>query len=254
MILVSGCSWSDRLFKSDFHVNYDTKFPKWYDYMDTDEEVASVGMSGLSNSTIIDRASKQIQTRKDISTVVIALTEWPRFNLFDFEINPSLIVVKDVLMKKKQWSEKDDMNFKQINEWMSYHEKYVNLCNMEYKEYIPHIVNNTILKLKTLQDVCKLKGIKLIVFQMIWPMPHAFLDLGIGTLIKNQMFQEMFEDGDSNFLNFPFFRELGGSCVESILKKRDDYRELIVSDVDKHPNGKGHKLIGEWFNEQIQVS
>lgn len=254
MILVSGCSWSDSNFKSYFHVDMDCSYPKWFDMIDTDEKVVSIGMSGWSNQTMIDRALKQVHINPDISTVVIALTEWPRFSLMNFEINPSLLIVKANLEKKTEWAEKDKLNYKQIIDWLKYHEEYVKVSNMNPREFIPYIVDDTIFKLKTLQDVCKLKGIKLYVFQMLWPMPHEYLDLGIKTLIKNSVFQEMFENPDINFLNFPFFRELGGSSFEATMKEREDYQSLVVSFVDKHPNEKGHRIIAEWFNEQIKVS
>ena len=106
-----------------------------------------------------------------------------------------------------------------------------------------------------MQEVCKAKGIKLQVFQMIWPLHDQgdASEIGLDVIIKNELFQQMYSESSDNFLNFPFFRSLGGSCVESLLKSRDDYMSLVISEVDHHPNRKGHKVIGDWFNEQVDL-
>ena len=56
MILVSGCSWSDKNFKSNFHPEMEQNYPKWFDYINTNEKVISIGRCGNSNDTIIDKA------------------------------------------------------------------------------------------------------------------------------------------------------------------------------------------------------
>ena len=88
---------------------------------------------------------------------------------------------------------------------------------------------------------------------MIWPLHDQgdAAEIGLDAIIKNELFQQMYTESNDNFLNFPFFRSLGGNCVESLLKSRDDYNELVISEVDHHPNGNGHMWIGEWFNEQV---
>ena len=66
--------------------------------------------------------------------------------------------------------------------------------------------------------------------------------------IKRLLLKPLYDD----FLNFPFYPDLGGTNAEYFLMhKRKDYHKFTVSERDLHPNDKGHKLIGEWFNEQV---
>ena len=254
MILVSGCSWSDSNFKTDYHPEMQHDYPKWFDYMETDEKVVSIGVCGNSNDTIIDKALEQIFVRSDITRVVIALTEWTRFSFLKHEIHPALLVLKDLINNNPNKSEREIVMIEHIDSWIQIHSKWVKVDELKTHHYVPHVVNKTMLKLRTIQEVCKSKNIELYVFQMLWPLNNECEEMGIKTLIKNDIFQKMYSDPDDNFINFPFFKKLGGECVETMLKSQNNYKELTVSDVDKHPNGKGHKLIGEWFNEQIKIS
>ena len=253
MILISGCSWSNPNFKTDYHPEMKHDYPKWYDYIQTDEEVVSIGVSGQSNHSIIDRALQQVLVNPDITQVVVALTEWARFNFMKQEIHPNLLALKDWIATKKRKTKREELMVEHIESWIQHHNKFIKLDDLKPRHYIPYTVEQILLKIKTLQEICKAKGIKLQVFQMIWPLHDQgdAAEIGLDVIIKNELFQQMYTESNDNFLNFPFFRSLGGNCVESLLKSRDDYNELVISEVDHHPNGNGHMWIGEWFNEQV---
>ena len=253
MILVSGCSWSDSNFKTDYHPGMDHGYPKWFDYIETEEKIVSIGRCGNSNDTIISKALEMIFLDSSITKVVLALTEWSRFNLLKQEIHPALWILKDNISKKPNPTERDKVMIDHVDALITHHSKWIDYTDFKPHHYIPYIVNKTILNLTTIQEVCKSKGIELIVFQMLWPLYNKVEELGISTLIKNDLFHKMYNEPNVRFLNFPFFRKLGGECVEGLIKQRKDYENLVISDVDKHPNGNGHRVIGEWFNEQVKV-
>lgn len=254
MILVSGDSWSNPNFTTDYHPEINHHYLKWFDYIETKEEVVSIGVSGYSNHTIIDKALEQVLLKSDISHVVIALSEWSRFNFFKQEIHPSLLLLKDIINNRSDKTERDEVMVDHINSWIQHHNKFIKLEVLKPKHYIPHTVVQILLKIKTLQEVCKAKGIKLTIFQMIWPLHDGDANIGIDIIIKNELFQKMYSESSDDFLNFPFFESIGGSCAESLLKRSKNYDELTISTIDRHPNGAGHKMIGEWFNEQMGLS
>tara|TARA_R110000782_G_scaffold110738_1_gene200203 strand:- start:68 stop:340 length:273 start_codon:yes stop_codon:yes gene_type:complete len=87
---------------------------------------------------------------------------------------------------------------------------------------------------------------------MLHPIPWTYQKIAVKAVVANHIFQEMYETGNDDFLNFPFYPDLGGTNAEYFLMhKRKDYHKFTVSERDLHPNDKGHKLIGEWFNEQV---
>ena len=253
MILVSGCSWSDSNFKTDYHPGMDHSYKKWFDYIETDEKIVSIGVCGNSNDSIIDKALTEIFVKPNITKVVLALTEWTRFKFLKHEIHPALLVLKDLYESNPNPDDAILTLTKHIDEWISHHSKWLKLDKLEPHHYVPDVVNRTLLKLQTIQEVCKSRGIELYVFQMVWPLNHDCEELGVTTLIKNEIFQKMYGEDNDNFINFPFIRKLGGECVETVLKRRKDYDTCTVSKIDRHPNGKGHRVIGEWFNEQVKL-
>jgi hypothetical protein len=256
MILASGCSWTDPNFQSNFHPEMDCSWPKWYDHINTNKRVVSVGFSGYSNQTIIDKALEQIYTNPDITTVVCGLTEWSRFHLHGTEIHPALWVRDAELRRKphKERSERDVASIEAASNFVSYINSLVSLENIGNWNLISNIVNATILKLKTLQEVCEGSGIKLVVFELVHTIPHPFIEIATGEIIKNKIFQEMYQKPSDTFLGFPFFQELGGTNVEHLLMRpREDYYDFVVSKIDLHPNAAGHKLIGDWLNEQVDL-
>ena len=252
MILVSGCSWSDKDFKSNFHPEMEQNYPKWFDYINTEEKVLSIAKCGNSNDTIIDNATYEVLTNNDITKVVIALTEWTRFNFFYQELHPALIVLKGLLEKKKNRNDRQEKQIEQIEGWISSHNSYVDLTKLKPNVYVPYLIERLLLKLYTLQEVCKSKSIELYVFQMVWPLFQDFEEMALQTLIKNDLFHKLYSE--DNYIGFPFIRNLNGESAETILKRQSNYKDLTVSEIDKHPNGAGHKVIGEWFNEQVDLS
>ena len=159
MILVSGCSWTDVNFKTDYHPEMDHSYPKWFDYIETDEEVKCIGRCGYSNDTIISKALEQILLDSSITKVVLALTEWSRFNLLKQEIHPSLLVLKDTISRNPNPTERDSVMIDHIDSWIKYHSKWIKYDEFKPHHYIPHIADKTILNLTTIQEVCKSKGI-----------------------------------------------------------------------------------------------
>ena len=256
MIIVSGCSWTDANFTTAFHPEMDCSWPKWFDHIDTDQQVLSIGYSGNSNWQIIDKALEQVYTQTGVTTVVCALTEWSRFSLFDHQIHPSLWMqhAEALAMAPEKRTSKERMILDNLGHLVKFYDSVVSLSNIPKTLFVSSIVNETIQKLKILQDVCQARGIKLVVFQMLHPIPWPFTAIAMKTLIKNKIFQEMYIDSSNDFLNFPFFPDLDGTNVEYLLmKKREDYHKYTISEHDLHPNELGHKLIGDWFNEQVKL-
>ena len=254
MIIVSGCSWSDANFTTAFHPEMDCSWPKWFDHINTDKEVMCVGNSGNSNQKILDMALEQVLSNPKVTSVVCALSEWSRFPLFEASIHPALMhnhqEALETPPEKRNMHQHDVLD--KLGHLVEFYNSLVGLKNIPQSSYIACIVNDTVLRLKALQEVCKGRGIRLVVFQMLHPIPYQFKARAVKTLISNNIFQEMFEESHDDFINFPFFEDLGGSNAEyELMHKLKDYHDYTVSKQDLHPNGKGHKRIADWFNDRV---
>ena len=254
MIIVSGCSWSDSNFWTPLHPEMDCSWPKWFDYINTSQQVLSVGQSGNSNSTIIDKAMEHLLFNPKVTNIVLALSDWSRFPVIDQEIHPDLHWwARAAAQNRKTATEVQLAQYDTMQGHVVENSKVVNVLKLKPRKFMPHVVNDILLKFKTLKELCKAKGVNLYTFQMILPVNSWFTESTLNAVIKNKIFQEMDANKDPNVLNFPFFQELGGSCMQTYLHDRDDYESLIISELDYHPNEKGQKLIGDWFNEQVKI-
>ena len=253
MIIVSGCSWSCSEFWSPLHPEMDCSWPKWFDHIETDEEVLCVGRSGYGNDRIIDLAIEQVLNNPKVTNVILALSDWTRFLVLDQTIHLDLHWRAKELAEKENRTDDEELFHEKMQGHVRDNSKIVNVHKLDPWHFMHLIVDGIILKLKTIQELCKAKGIKLTVFQMIMPMRRQYFAKPVlNAVIKNKIFQEMYTAKDVQFLNFPFFIELDGTSVEDDMMVRDDYRSMLISEYDYHPNAKGNKFIGDWFNQQVR--
>lgn len=259
MIIVSGCSWSDDKLWSPIHKDLKCDWPKWYHHINTDQEVLSVGLSGNSNGMIIDRTIEQLLTKPNVTNVILALTDWTRFSILDKCIHPEQHWLIHNLGGERTARALSDGDLKEVmkrndeenSQFINENSIFVKTVNFRPHKTLWMIVNETMIKLKTIWELCKARDINLYVFQMI-PSSYFFAEETLKAVVGNKLFQEMYLTQDAHFLNFPFFTELGGTSVEEEMKLRDDYSSMIISNLDRHPNKKGNKYIGDWFNKHVK--
>ena len=260
-VIVSGDSFTDPNYKSQTNPDHNTNYKKWPDYINADN-IINLGKSGADNVSIINVAIKNIyKSPKKIDSVVIALSNWFRFALPhnvgshdavnpDWAYNFSTPEKETVFMKNSymQWLVKSNY-FKHNYEFnVGYCRNYN--WNVSYNNVMEYAIEQTTFYLIKLLDICKSHNIKLYVFQMIEPIvdrPETTQKF-IKTLINNYWFKQLEISKDINLIGWPFFKEIGGMVVDDMLKQRH-----VISDLDTHPNELGHKLIGDWFNENVKI-
>jgi len=260
MIIVSGCSWTDDKLWSPIHKDLKCDWPKWYRHINTDQEVLSVGLSGNSNGLIIDRAIEQLLTKPNVTNVILALSDWTRFSILGKAVHPEQHwLINNLGGERTARALSDEVrqevmkrNDKENGEFVNENSMFVKAVKFKPHKTLWMIVNETLIKLKTICELCKARDIDLYVFQMI-PSSYFFAEETLKAVIGNQLFQEMYSTKDARFLNFPFFTELGGTSVEEEMKLEDDYNSMIISNLDAHPNEKGNKYIGDWFNKHVEI-
>lgn len=256
-IIVSGCSWTDKYFTSVICPEYNCDYKKWPEYINIDCNINNIGSSGWGNAQIIQSVLKEIALNNNVDRVVIALSNWYRFSVptnncgeFGYNINPYL--VDSNKRHKLQLHHSKQKALQSLN-------KNIKVC--EYLEIdiinpnvCRYIVNQTMLNIWILYEICKSKNIKLHIFQLL--NCSSYQKLSQECLAKEILINPIFKklDGISNIdlIGWPFLENLGGTSVEYMILPKQDGKYKI-SPEDGHPNEYGHKLIGEWFNENAKI-
>ena len=60
-----------------------------------------------------------------------------------------------------------------------------------------------------------------------------------------------YEDHINNFMNWPFSVEFGGNNMLEIAQI-EETKELRVSELDNHPNEKGHKVLADKLIKRME--
>ena len=74
ILLVSGDSWTDKSFISDFHPNLDTSWPKWPEMLakKLDMDCVNLGKMGAGNEYIFSSLLDEIVSLDNIGLVIAA--------------------------------------------------------------------------------------------------------------------------------------------------------------------------------------
>lgn len=253
-ILVSGDSYTNPNYISHHTKNYKHTFT-WTDKLDG--KVTNVAVSGQCNPGMIARALNQIYHDKP-DRVIIALSCWSRFTAAQHRINP-LFLFHNANMVATRWSF-SELDKKEYNKQIKHMSGMMQFSDGEASPEesirkfllynIPYFVWRTSLDLNTLSLVCEQKGIKLHVFQMLHPfgVPSKYeyiYDEFSNALIKSDLFMDLYEH-KIDLIGYPWIKNAGGLCVDDMLSREE--KKHRVGDGDAHPNERGHRLIGDWFN------
>ena len=255
-ILIGGDSFTDPNFKSVIEKDYDSTYPKWPDYLDCkDCKITNVAKMGDCNVEIINRVLDTIYN-EEVDIVIIGLSDWFRFTTPMKKFNYSSYSHYIKILENNSFSNKHDGYIDYWKDQGYFFDKY------GFNKYgnAHRLINITFRKIYDLYHICKLKNIKLCVFQMlcIWDVKED-PDYYNYTLVRYFISQKIFQYLDD--LNFekkiilpgwPFISNLGGEYGELAIKHKE-YAKYRVSDRDAHPNSEGHKRIGKWLNEKIKI-
>ena len=237
ILLVSGCSYTQHNFISVMHPELDcSAWPKWPELLaeKLNMDCVNLAMSGAGNEYIYSRLLDYI-TQNDTSNIGLVMAAWTQHQR------------KDFTNKHAQWTNIRIDPHGDVFGWMHkslrYYLSFKILCE-HYKLPYAH-------------------------FQMLHPFKDVLDGLKPGEIeIKNGLYDKDFRfefDGDlkeskerlcriimdydklldKNFLGWPMVSQLGGWYMNDSLK---DYK---ISELDRHPNSEGQKLIMEKLYDRL---
>ena len=236
ILLVSGCSYTNKDFVSDYHSDMDTSWPKWPEILakKLDMEVINLAYSGAGNEYIYSSLLDKIMTTDNIGLVIAAWTKCER---------------KDWKIKGKWYNNAERV-------WEQ------NPFSNDINAYI----DKSLRLYYSLQEVCKSKKIPYKAVQMLhmfrgwgWDKKkqtqHPSADEiekrpGFLKKIVNSIYCDKIDD---SFLGWPGDKDLGGFSIKSDILGAYGKESLkyAVSTKDNHPNEKGHQKIAEFLYDRL---
>ena len=248
ILLVSGDSYTDPNFQSEFHPDLDCSWPKWPEILANklDMECVNLAKSGSGNeyiySSLLDFITESSSIRDRIGLVIAG---WSQIQRKDYQQGQS-----------GRWT----------NVRIDPHGDAYSLANKSLKYYL------------SFQIMCERYNLNYLQIQMI-NFHHDLIDglkFGHGDLKEDPKKQRQiivypyekerdrqrvfncilsYEDkiNTNKFIGWPIAKELGGYtlCSQgSPIFHRDD-KSIRISDLDDHPNAKGQEVIAEYIHDRL---
>ncbi len=235
VLLVSGCSFTDTNFESEFHPTLDTSWPKWPELLakKLDMDCINLGFSGAGNEYIYTSLLNQIM-----------------------KMNPN-----DIGLIMPAWSNSARKDWKIKSKWKNIQ----NISRLLYTDGdIKYHIEKSILYYYSLQEICKNNNWPLKQFQMIpifrgydWdPINRIHRDgreKDYKILLKNMYDSPYYNKLDDSFIGWPTESKLGGFNIKmNVLKGYEkESHQYSVSERDNHPNAKGQQQIAEFIYDRL---
>ena len=254
ILLASGCSFTDENFESPVHPEMDTSWPKWPELLANklDMKCINLAMNGGGNEYIYSSLLDQILKTKDKSQIGLVIPAWTQCQRKDYQLYA-------------------------VGYWRS-------------ERFDPHgevfgWVRKSLRYMISLQIVCERYNIPLKQFQMLnlfdgWIHGLQKTDAeriknkdnpdfiptykyqGLNPKKDQAKCQQLMLSYDSyinaeNFLGWPTLKIFGGFNVEEETLKDPNkiypnyLTDLLVSNLDTHPNAKGQEKITEFLYDRL---
>ena len=222
ILLTSGCSFTDKSFVSDFHHDLDTSWPKWPELLakKLDMDCINLGFSGAGNEYIYTSLLNEI-VKMDANDIGLIMPAWSG-------------------SARKDWNVR--------GKWRNLGK--ISPVNASNEGDIQYHIQRSIIYYYSLQEICKSNKLPLKQFQML---PMVGGSDGRKDLIKviyNSPYNDLIDD---NFLGWPTENNLGGFNIRRDVLggyTKESYK-WNISDMDKHPNAEGQKMIAEFLYERL---
>ena len=233
-LLVSGCSWGDKNFYSQFHPEMDCDWPKWPQLLaeKLNMECINICKSGAGQEYIYSSLSDEIlnHNREDIGFVMAAWSTAPRrcYKIKNRWTNDR----QDQRGDLSYWTEKSiryQYAFQNLMEQARLPYLQFQMISL-YRGYLWEI------KIKEENLTRNLKP------QQVGVLHKSVQDQSLSVL-RNTKYKF-----NNKFFNWPTDELLGGSSLEFSLLNESHK----ISEIDRHPNAKGHEKIAEHLYEQTQ--
>ena len=239
ILLVSGCSNTDKDFYSELHPDMDCSWPKWPELLakKLDMDCVNLAKSGAGNEYIY-RSLLNCITRSDISNIGLVIPAWSQCNRKDYQEG-----------NLGRWTnERIDPNgdvFSWVKKSLDYFLSFQILCekyNLPYMHvHMLHLYKDWLNGLRPREGTPGFnKG-----FRYVYP---GNREKDIKKIIK---FIDNYEEliNTEKFIGWPLHSEMGGYCLQQKLIKPED--DTIISNLDSHPNKLGQEKIAEFIYDRL---
>ena len=220
VLLVSGCSYTDKTFRSDFHPNIDTGWPKWPELLGKklDMDVVNYGYCGSGNEYIYSSLLDHL-TSNPIKDIGLVIPGWSRVPRRDFNVGNRKYNIR--------WDNHGDM-------------KYFMMRSLRYYY--------------SLQEVCKSLKVPYKQIHILDPYESAVVEQNeLFNMTRENAMKEFMSSSyydkidEKNFIGWPIESKLGGFCAWDKL----DADKHFISEIDRHPNRQGQEIIAELIYENL---
>ncbi len=220
VLLVSGCSYTDKTFRSDFHPNIDTGWPKWPELLGKklDMDVVNYGYCGSGNEYIYSSLLDHL-TSNPIKDIGLVIPGWSRVPRRDFNVGNRKYNIR--------WDNHGDM-------------KYFMMRSLRYYY--------------SLQEVCKSLKVPYKQIHILDPYESAVVEQNeLFNMTREDAMKEFMSSSyydkidEKNFIGWPIESKLGGFCAWDKL----DADKHFISEIDRHPNRQGQEIIAELIYENL---
>ena len=239
ILLVSGCSNTDKDFYSELHPDMDCSWPKWPELLakKLDMDCVNLAKSGAGNEYIY-RSLLNCITRSDISNIGLVIPAWSQCNRKDYQEG-----------NLGRWTnERIDPNgdvFSWVKKSLDYFLSFQILCekyNLSYMHvHMLHLYKDWLngLKFKDM-DPLNLNG-----FRHVYPGDKEKDNKKLIKIIDD------YEDriNIKKFIGWPLSSEYGGFCLQE--KYISLFFKTQISKLDSHPNKLGQKKIMEVIYDRL---
>ena len=248
ILLVSGCSNTEKDFYSDVHPDLDTSWPKWPELLakKLDMYCVNLAKSGMGNEYIYTTLLRYITktNREIIGLVIPAWTQCQR---------------KDFQKRGQWWNQRIDPDG-DVFSWMRRTlDTYLNFQILCERYNLPYMqVQMLSPYIDWLSGLMPADGDKRFSkdFRHTYPGNEEIDNKKIIKMIDE------YEDliNQKKFLGWPLSHEYGGYSLQKRLigirsKKTGVFKpvnlDTMISNLDHHPNAEGHKIIAKFIYERL---
>jgi hypothetical protein len=250
-LLAGGCSWTDAKFKTNIHPELDCSWPKWPELVIGDwDEVVNIAQGGSGLDYMIPELMNYIMLNDDVSHIIIQISSWYRWRTpGGFFHNPTLALGKHAERagdKLNQFMRPTLLRMTEVEDFFP-----ISYRSIELR------LNNYLILLNALAELCLYKDIKLIAFQGLYfanSKKKEIDRLAYKYFVRHDLFHKLDSlnnSGKIEFLNWPFVDTMS-DCMDKILPEYEE-GEYRISPFDNHPSEKGQRFIAEWINQNAST-
>ena len=240
ILLVSGCSNTEKNFYSELHPELDTSWPKWPELLakKLDMDCVNLGKSGSGNEYIYSSILNYL-TRNHTHNIGLVIAAWTQCQRKDFSFGHNM-----------RWTnERIDPNgdiFSWMRKSLNYYLSFQILCE---KYNLPYMHVQMIAPYQDWLSGLRPRELEqgyLTGFTYKYPGDKVIDNEKIIRVINS--YEEIINT--KKFIGWPLCKEMNGFSIQKKLINTKD--NTMISDIDNHPNKLGQEKIAEFIYDRLE--